>query len=75
MFQIFSKKVFLVDLLEGFVDMHNHLLPGIDDGAKTVKESITMIKGFAGFGVQNFIATPHIMYNYYPNTTMTINAS
>ena len=75
MFQIFSKKIFLVDLLEGFVDMHNHILPGIDDGSKNVEESITLIKGFADFGVRKIICTPHIMHNYYPNTVSTINKS
>lgn len=52
--------------------MHNHILPGIDDGAKNVAESIALIKGFADFGVTNFIATPHIMHNYYPNTPDSI---
>ncbi len=72
MFHFFSKKRFLVDLLEGFVDMHNHLLPGIDDGSKNVTESISLIKGFQEFGVKHFIATPHIMHNYHPNTAATI---
>src|SRR5690606_2995077 len=67
MFQFFSKKKFLVDYLGGFVDMHNHILPGIDDGAKTVEESIALIKGFSALGIKNFIATPHIMHHYYPN--------
>jgi len=75
MFQFFSKKRFLIDLLGGFVDMHNHILPGIDDGAKNVAESIALIKGFGEFGVKNFIATPHIMHNYYPNTPTSINKS
>ena len=57
----------------GFVDIHNHILPGIDDGAKTVEESIALIKEFASFGVTNFIATPHIMNDYYPNTPETIH--
>jgi protein-tyrosine phosphatase len=75
MFEIFSKKKFLIDYLENFVDIHNHILPGIDDGAKTVGESIELIKSFSEFGVQNFVATPHIMDNYYPNTSETIHAS
>lgn len=75
MFQIFSKKKFLVDYLENFVDIHNHILPGIDDGAKTTTESIDLIKGFSEFGVTNFVATPHIMNNYYPNTPETIHAA
>lgn len=73
MFHIFGKKLFLVDYLEKFVDIHNHILPGIDDGAKTVDESLALIKGFSEFGVNSFIATPHIMHNYYPNTPQSIN--
>ncbi len=75
MFQIFSRKKYLIDYLGGFVDMHNHILPGIDDGAKNVEESIRLIKGFLDFGITNFVATPHIMHNYYPNTPKTINDS
>ncbi|MBT8183805.1 MAG: histidinol phosphatase [Eudoraea sp.] len=75
MLQIFGKKLFLIDHLQNFVDIHNHILPGIDDGAKTNEESIALIKGFAEFGVSNFIATPHIIHNYYPNTPQTINQS
>jgi protein-tyrosine phosphatase len=75
MFDFFTKKKFLIDYLENFVDIHNHILPGIDDGAKTVQESIELIKSFSEFGVRNFIATPHIMDNYYPNTSETIHAS
>lgn len=73
MFNFFSTKHFLIDQLEGFIDIHNHILPGIDDGAKNVKESIALIKGFGEFGVTDFICTPHIMENYYPNNPTTIN--
>lgn len=73
MFSFFTKKKFLIDYLEGFVDIHNHILPGIDDGAKTVEDSLALIKGFAEFGVTDFICTPHIMENYYPNSPETIN--
>lgn len=55
--------------------MHNHILPGIDDGAKTVDDSIDLIKGFSEFGITNFVCTPHIMNNYYPNTPETIKKS
>ncbi|MBU2996756.1 histidinol phosphatase [Cellulophaga baltica] len=73
MFNIFNKKKFLIDYLKNLVDIHNHILPGIDDGAKTVDESIQLIKEFSEFGVTNFIATPHVMDNYYPNTPETIH--
>jgi len=72
MFSFFSKKHFLVDYLDGFIDIHNHILPGIDDGAKKVEDSVELIKGFGEFGVTDFICTPHIMENYYPNNPTTI---
>lgn len=72
MVSFFSKKKYLIDLLEGFIDIHNHILPGIDDGAQNVDESIALLKGFSEFGVRNFIATPHIMHNYHDNTPETI---
>ncbi|MEM9001477.1 MAG: CpsB/CapC family capsule biosynthesis tyrosine phosphatase [Bacteroidota bacterium] len=75
MFSFFEKKKFLVDYLGGFVDIHNHILPGIDDGAKTVHDSIALIKGFSEIGITNFICTPHIMHNYYNNTPKTIKKS
>lgn len=75
MVSFFSRKQYLIDLLEGFIDMHNHILPGIDDGAKSTAESLQLIKEFSEFGVKNFIATPHIMHNYYDNTPKTINLS
>ena len=75
MFHIFSKKKFLVDYLQNFVDIHNHILPGIDDGAKNVQESIDLIHGFMELGITNLVATPHIMSNLYPNTKETIATS
>jgi len=72
MFSFFQKNVFLVDYLHGLVDIHNHILPGIDDGAKTVDDSIGLLKGFSEFGITNFVCTPHIMHNYYENTPSTI---
>ncbi|NAY91212.1 histidinol phosphatase [Muricauda sp. JGD-17] len=72
MFHFFERKRFLVDYLHGFVDIHNHVLPGIDDGAKTVDESLELVNGFAEFGLKTMICTPHIMHNYYDNTPETI---
>ncbi|NER13965.1 histidinol phosphatase [Leptobacterium flavescens] len=72
MIQFFSKKQFLKDYLEGFVDIHCHILPGIDDGAANVEEAVYLIKKFALLGIEQFIATPHIMEDYYPNTDISI---
>ncbi|APQ19379.1 histidinol phosphatase [Maribacter hydrothermalis] len=75
MLSFFSKKNYIIDHLEGFIDIHNHILPGIDDGSKSVTDSLDLIKGFGEFGVSDFICTPHIMENYYPNNPTTINSS
>jgi len=52
--------------------MHNHILPGIDDGAKNVEDSIAILQGFSELGIKRFIATPHIITNLYPNDQSTI---
>ncbi len=54
------------------VDMHSHILPGIDDGAPTLTESVLLIKRLKDLGFQQLIATPHVMSDYYRNTPDTI---
>ncbi len=55
------------------IDLHSHLLPGIDDGVKTLEESIDIIRGFSDMGYEKLITTPHIMSDFYPNTPEIIN--
>jgi protein-tyrosine phosphatase len=55
------------------VDMHSHVLPGIDDGAKTPEESIILIRKMMELGIKKIIATPHVMIDFYKNTPETIN--
>ncbi|RZK60054.1 MAG: capsular biosynthesis protein [Pedobacter sp.] len=54
-------------------DMHSHILPGIDDGAKNIDDSIMLAKRFKALGFKKIIATPHIMADYFRNTPSTIN--
>lgn len=75
MLNIFKKKKYLKDLLEGITDIHNHILPGIDDGAANLEDSIGLLKKFGVLGITNFIATPHVMNDYYPNTPATIKTA
>ncbi|PLX19153.1 MAG: capsular biosynthesis protein [Salinivirgaceae bacterium] len=59
--------------LEGVgVDMHSHLIPGIDDGVKSIEESIQSIKLLHEIGYTHIVTTPHIMSDYYPNTPQII---
>jgi tyrosine-protein phosphatase YwqE len=77
MFDFFKKKSkeeVVVDLGELAVDLHSHLIPGIDDGAKTLEESIKLISELKDLGYQKLITTPHIMSDYYRNKPETILA-
>lgn len=53
-------------------DMHSHLIPGIDDGAQTLEDSIELIKGLKELGFTTLITTPHIMSDFYRNKPETI---
>lgn len=69
MFFFKSKEIPLNEFFpEGFVDIHSHLLPGIDDGAKDLDDSIELIQKMSSYGIKNFITTPHILGDLYPNT-------
>ena len=52
--------------------MHNHLLPGIDDGAQNIEDAVELVKMYRDIGITQFYATPHTMSDYYPNTPDTI---
>lgn len=56
------------------VDMHSHLLPGIDDGVSTLEESLQIIKNFQALGYSRIITTPHVMSDAYRNTPEIISA-
>ncbi len=48
-------------------DVHSHLIPGVDDGAKTLDESISILKDLEGLGFKQVVTTPHIYRDLYPN--------
>ncbi len=76
MFPFLSRKPFLNDLLpNNHVDIHAHLLPGIDDGAKTIQDSIELMTGMQALGIDQFIATPHVMSSVWENTRAGIEAN
>jgi len=53
--------------------MHSHLIPGIDDGAKTLEKSLLYIREMQNLGFKKIITTPHIMGDHYPNTAQDIH--
>lgn len=75
MFNLFSKSKPAsgkVDLSVLKVDMHSHLLPGIDDGSPDMAISLQLIKGMMELGYTKLITTPHIMWDMYKNTNEII---
>ena len=55
-------------LFNGFTDWHSHILPGVDDGIKTLQESLATLESYEQLGVKELWLTPHIMEEC-PNTT------
>jgi protein-tyrosine phosphatase len=70
--RLLKKKLEPFHLSELRVDIHSHLIPGIDDGARTMDESIAMLSKFQQLGYQKVITTPHIMSEVYPNNSKRI---
>lgn len=56
-------------------DMHSHLLPGLDDGAETVEQSVELVLAMQKLGYHKLIMTPHIMGDFYRNTPTGVQAS
>src|SRR5688500_18506007 len=57
-----------VDLATVKTDMHSHLIPGIDDGSKSMEDTLNMLRKFNELGYQKVITTPHVMSDFYKNT-------
>lgn len=70
--KLFSKNKPKKSFTDFVVDVHSHLLPGIDDGAKSMEESIAMIRMLIDMGYQKLVITPHVMAHRYPNSSRQI---
>ena len=53
-------------------DIHSHYIPGIDDGAKTIEDSLTLLRAMQDMGYKKIVTTPHVMSDFYPNTSEKI---
>jgi len=73
MIHFFRQKPYLSDLIsDDYIDIHSHLLPSIDDGAKTIDNTISLIKGLEEIGFKKFITTPHVMAEVWNNSRVQI---
>jgi protein-tyrosine phosphatase len=57
------------------IDMHCHILPNIDDGAKSIDEAIGLVTLAVEQGISRMVATPHIHLGIYDNNLQSINAA
>ena len=72
--KIFNKPRLLdeADLSVLAADMHSHLIPGIDDGSPTMADTLALLDAFRHHGYQKVVTTPHIMSDFYRNTSDVI---
>jgi tyrosine-protein phosphatase YwqE len=49
-------------------DIHSHLIPGIDDGAQTIDDSLQLVRRMHAMGFTKLVTTPHIQSEFYKNT-------
>lgn len=54
------------------IDIHCHILPGVDDGARTLEDSIQMAKAAVAQGIHKIVATPHHKNHQFDNVRANI---
>jgi tyrosine-protein phosphatase YwqE len=54
------------------VDLHSHLIPGLDDGVVDLDETLACLQKFVDWGFRKVITTPHVSRDWYPNTSTDI---
>ena len=52
----------------GYVDLHLHCLPGVDDGVRTFDQSVALCRGLSDLGFSQLVTTPHIRSGMFDNT-------
>jgi tyrosine-protein phosphatase YwqE len=67
MFSFFKKKKQIAEHPCLKIDIHSHLIPGIDDGSQSMEESLTLLRALEEIGYKKVITTPHIMLDAYKN--------
>ena len=72
--EIFKKESQLdpINLSVFGADIHSHLIPGIDDGSPDINTTIALIKEMQRLSFKKVITTPHVMSDFYQNSSETI---
>jgi protein-tyrosine phosphatase len=72
--KFFARRPSLTDFSAVKADMHSHLIPGVDDGAGTLDDSIAMARRMYELGYSKLITTPHIQHEFFLNTPEIIRS-
>ena len=56
------------------IDLHSHIIPGIDDGARTMEMALDMARQAVDAGVTHLVCTPHVHWGTFDNTQEIIEA-
>lgn len=76
MLSLFKSKPKISELIpNNYVDIHSHVLPGIDDGAQQIEEAKLLLEAMINYGFTKVITTPHTMQNVWNNTSSTIKTA
>lgn len=63
-----------VSRVEGFVDIHCHILPGVDDGARDLPQALDLLKNARSQGIGAVLLTPHYRGRYHGNVRGKLTA-
>jgi protein-tyrosine phosphatase len=61
--------------MSGYIDLHCHFVPGVDDGARSVEEGMALLRALHKAGFEQAIATPHMRPGLFENTAADIVAA
>lgn len=61
--------------MTGFIDLHCHYVPGIDDGATSSADGVNMLRGLCALGFSRVLATPHTRPGMFDNTPSMLRAA
>ena len=56
------------------IDIHSHIIPNVDDGARSVEETFNILKEAQEAGFTDVILTSHFLLNYYETNAQDINS-
>ena len=54
------------------IDLHTHVLPGIDDGPQSIEDALALARGLVADGVTHAVLTPHVYAEHWPNTRTSL---